>query len=246
MKLSKRIKTTGIALAAFFGTATILAAPNPARGIDLVSESQELEAGRQAAAQVESKYRVVTGAQARLVEQLGRRLAAVSSRPKLDWKFRVIEEPSVNAFAVPGYVYIHTGLLKAVGNDRDALAGVIAHEVGHTAARHSKKQMEKGAVAGLIGAVITKGNSRNAGWFNLAGNVVLLKYSRDDEYEADRLAVDYLQKTGIDPHGMIRFFGKLEKMEGKSNQVASWFRTHPNSGDRIERIRKRIGEGKAG
>lgn len=242
MKLSKRMKTTGLALIALFGTAAVAPAPIAARGLELVSESQELEAGRQAAAQVESKYRVVGGSEAQLVEQLGRRLAAVSSRPKLNWKFRVIEESSVNAFSVPGYVYVHTGLLQAVGNDRDALAGVIAHEVGHTAARHSKKQMEKGAVAGLIGAVITRGNSRNAGWFNLAGNVVLLKYSRDDEYEADRLAVGYLQKTGIDPHGMIRFFGKLEKMEGKSNQVASWFRTHPNSGDRIARIRRQLGE----
>jgi len=242
MKSSKKIKAAGAALAALFFGAGIGAA-TPSAALDLVSEQQELEAGRQASQQVEQKYPVVRGAQADRVAQIGRRLAAVSSRSKLPWQFRVLREPSVNAFSVPGYVYIHTGLLQAVGNDTAALAGVIAHEVAHTDARHSKEQMEKSAVAGLLGTLITRGNSRNMGWFNLAGNVALLKFSRDDEYEADRLAVRYLQRTGYDPRGMIRFFEKLQKQEGRSNQVTNWFRTHPNSGDRISRIRKLINAG---
>jgi predicted Zn-dependent protease len=227
-------------------TGAALFPPAPARAIDLVSEQQELEAGRQAAQQVEQKFRVVTGTrEARRVEQIGRRMAAVSGRPNLPWKFRVIEEKSVNAFSVPGYVYLHTGLLNEVGDDTDALAGVIAHEVAHTDARHSKEQMEKGAVAGLIGALITRGDNRKAGWFNLAGNVVLLKFSRDDEYEADRLAVRYMQQTGYDPNGMIRFFQKLQRQEGRGNAVTNWFRTHPNSGDRIARLRGLINNGEA-
>jgi predicted Zn-dependent protease len=244
MKSSKKITAFGAAIAALlFGTAMGAATPVRAAGLSLVSEQQELEAGRQAAQQVEQKYQVVGGREADLVERLGRRMAAVSARPKLPWQFRVIRESSVNAFSVPGYVYVHTGLLQAVGNDTDALAGVIAHEVGHVAGRHSKKQMEKSAVAGLLGTLITGGNSRNAGWFNLAGNVVLLKYSRDDEFEADRLAVGYLQRTGYDPRGMIRFFEKLQKQEGKSNKLTGWFQTHPNSGDRIARIRRQISQG---
>ena len=245
MKSSKKITAAGAALAALaFGTMMGAATPPAhAGGLSLVSEQQELEAGRQASQQVEQKYPVVRGREADRVEQIGRRMAAVSSRSRLPWQFRVIRESSVNAFSVPGYVYIHTGLLQAVGNDTDALAGVIAHEVAHTDARHSKEQMEKSAVAGLLGALITRGNSRNMGWFNIAGNVALLKFSRDDEFEADRLAVRYMQRTGYDPRGMIRFFEKLQKQEGRSNQVTNWFRTHPNSGDRISRIRKLINQG---
>lgn len=222
---------------------TMITPPASAQSLGLVSEQQELEAGRQAAEQVEQKYRVETGTRrARQVEQIGRKMAAVSGRPGLPWRFRVIRESSVNAFSVPGYVYMHTGLLDAIGGDTAALAGVIAHEVAHTDARHSKEQMEKGAVAGLIGSLITRGDQKKAGWFNLAGNVALLKFSRDDEYEADRLAVRYMRQTGHDPRGMIRFFEKLQRQEGKSSKLTTWFRTHPNSGDRIARIRRLINE----
>jgi predicted Zn-dependent protease len=215
-----------------------------AASADLISERQELEAGRQASEEVERKYRIMTGTpEARLVEQIGRRMAAVSGRPNLPWKFRVIEERAVNAFSVPGYVYIHTGLLNQIGGDTEALAGVIGHEVAHTDARHSKKQMEKGAVAGLLGAIITGGDQRKAGWFNLAGNVVLLKFSRDDEYQADRLAVGYMKRTGYDPNGLIRFFEKLQKLEGRGG-TPEFFRTHPNSGGRIARIRSLIAGGR--
>jgi len=236
--------TAGAALTLALGLAS--PTPPPARAaLDLISERQELEAGRDASRQVEAKYRVVSGTrEARLVEDMGRRLAAVSGRPRLNWQFRVIDEPSVNAFSVPGYVYIHTGLLRAIGDDTEALAGVVAHEVAHTDAKHSKKQMEKGAVAGLLGQIITRGGRKNTGWFNLVGNVVLLRFSRDDEYQADRLAVNYLQRTGYDPRGMIRFFRKLQKMEGRGG-TPEFFRTHPNSGDRIARIEKMIGERQA-
>ena len=242
----QRVKLLAAAALYLGGVAVLTIPAAPARALDLVSERQELEAGRQASQQVESKYRVITGTrEARLVEQIGRRMASVSGRRNLPWRFRVIQDPSVNAFSVPGYVYIHTGLLNAVGGDTDALAGVIAHEVAHTDAKHSKEQMEKGAVAGFLGSLITRGDQRKAGWFNIVGNVALLKFSRDDEFEADRLAVRYMQRTGYDPNGMIRFFQKLQKQEGRGNQVTNWFRTHPNSGDRIARIRGQIRQGSA-
>ena len=227
------------------GAAAVTPRPAQAQRIGLVSERQELEMGRDAARQVEQKYRVVSGTrEARMVEDMGRRLAAVSGRPRLNWQFRVIDERSLNAFSVPGYVYIHTGLLNAIGDDTDALAGVIAHEVAHTDARHSKEQMEKTAVAGLLGALITKGERKNSGWFNLAAGGVLLNFSRSDEYEADRLAVRYMQRTDYDPRGLIRFFEKLQRMEGNNGgRVTEFFRTHPNSGNRIARIRQMINEG---
>jgi predicted Zn-dependent protease len=110
----------------------------------LISESQELSMGRDAEAQIEKQYRVSTDSRANaLVDSMGRRLAAVSSRPNLPWKFKVLETSEVNAMSVPGYVYVNRGLLNFVGNDRDALAGVIGHEIGHTTARHAVRTAEK-------------------------------------------------------------------------------------------------------
>jgi len=221
-----------------------LYAPRPAYArLDLVSEKQELEAGREAAKQVAAKYKFETGtSRARLVEILGRRMSKASGRTNIPWTFRVIEDKTVNAFSIPGYVYIHTGLLDAVGSDEDALAGVVAHEVAHIAAKHSKKQMEKSAVAGLVGGLLSRGNRTTGSILNLAGGLTLLKFSRDDEYQADHLAVEYLGKTGYNPQGMVRFFRKLEAQEGKTDKVSGFFQTHPNSGDRIERIQKQIAD----
>jgi Putative Zn-dependent protease, contains TPR repeats len=238
------ILTTGAAVTA---VTTGAVAPRPAAAavqIQLVSEKQELELGQQAAREVEAKYQLETGtSRARLVEQIGRKMAAVSGRPNLPWKFRVIKEKSINAFSVPGYVYMHTGLLDAIGNDTAALAGVIAHEVAHTDARHAKEQMEKSTVAGLLGSLLSRGNSKTSGWFNLGANLVMLNYSRDDEFEADKKAVQYMQRTGYDPRGMIRFFEKLQSIEGKRSGVVTFFQTHPSSGDRISRIRQQISAG---
>ncbi len=221
-----------------------ITAPRPAQArLDLVSEKQELEAGREAAKQVAAKYKFEKGtSRAQLVEILGRRMSKASGRTNIPWSFNVIEDKTVNAFSIPGYVYVNTGLLDAVGNDKDALAGVVAHEVGHIAAKHSKKQMEKSAVTGLLGGLLSRGNRTTGSILNLAGGLTLLKFSRDDEYQADSLAVKYLEKTGYDPEGMVRFFRKLEAQEGKTDKVSGFFQTHPNSGDRIERIQKRIGD----
>lgn len=220
---------------------TAVAVTPGAAHAQLVSEKQELEMGRQAAEEVERKYRLETGtSRARLVEQIGRKMASASKRSNLPWRFRVIQDKSVNAFSVPGYVYVHTGLLDSIGGDTDALAGVIAHEVAHTDAKHSKEQMEKGALAGLLGSLISRGKGSTQGWFNMGANLVLLNYSRSDEYEADRLAVNYMKRTGYDPNGMIRFFQKLQQMQGNQSRAVTFLQTHPSSGDRITRIRQQI------
>ena len=197
------------------------AAAPAARGQSGLSERQELAEGRSAARRIEARYHVVAGtSQARQVEQIGRRIAAVSGRPRLPWSFHVLDEKSANAFALPGRVYIFTGMLKMVEGDTDALAGVIAHEVAHTAARHTRKQMEKGAFLGLIRYLL---------------------YGQDEEYEADRLAVRYLRQTGYDPNGMIRLFRKFRRQEGKQRDHAGWFSSHPGALDRIVHIRRWMG-----
>lgn len=226
------------------GGATLAPVTTPAahaQRLGLVNKAQELEAGEQAAREVESKYRVVTGTrEARLVEQIGRRMASVSGRTDVPYRFRVIDEPAVNAFSIPGYVYVHTGLIRATAGDTDALAGVIAHEVAHIAAAHSREHMEKSSVAGILGGLLTRGNRNTQALFGIAANGVLLQHGRSDEYEADKLAVRYMKQTGYDPRGMVRFFSKLQRSEGKDNKLTAFFRTHPSSGDRIKRIQEEI------
>lgn len=245
---ARRWGAAGAAALIFAGVGGVTLAPltTPAahaQRISLVSKAQEMDAGEQASREVESKYRVVTGTrEARLVEQIGRRMAAVSGRTDVPYRFRVIDEPAVNAFSIPGYVYVHTGLIRATGNDTDALAGVIAHEVAHIAAKHSKEHMEKSSVAGLLGGLLTRGNRNTSAVFGIAANGILLKHGRDDEYEADRLAVRYMKQTGYDPQGMVRFFSKLQQAEGKDNKLTAFFRTHPASGDRIKRIQQEINQ----
>lgn len=200
--------------------ASVLFVSVAARADKRVSERQEMAAGRRIARQVERRWQVVTGTrQAALVEQIGRRLAQVSGRPHLAWRFCLLKEKTPNAFSLPGRVYVFTGLVDACGDDRDALAGVIAHEVAHTTARHARKQMENGLAVGFIRALV---------------------FGHDEEYEADRLAVRYLRRAGYDPRGMIRLLRTFQKRDGKDGDQAAWLNRHPGNRERIAQIRHLI------
>lgn len=207
-----------------------------------IDENTELQMGKDAAKQIESTNKVITDPKlTKLVLDIGKKVAAVSTRPKLDWQFKVLDVKDVNAYSVPGFVYVNKGLLDYVGKDKDALAGVIAHEVGHTTARHAARTAEKQMKYNLIiNLLIKKGNMQKLGGY--AANLAMLGYSRKDEFEADNLAVKFMSAAGYDPNGMVRFFQKLQKMEGKDsgNGLAVYFRTHPPTADRIDRVQKQI------
>jgi beta-barrel assembly-enhancing protease len=217
-------------------------------GAGLISQKQELDAGRQADRQICSKYRVSDEhAYNGLASHLGKRLLKVCERPDIGWTFRVLDSKEVNAFSVPGYVYVCTGLLRLAGKDQDAVAGVIAHEIGHTTGRHAVKQQEKAMIGGLIGGLIAGRNRTTAQLANLAGSLVLLGHSRGDEYDADRRAVRYTIRAGYDPVGIVRFFEKLKAQEGKQGGgIETYFRTHPPTPDRIKRVRDEIAKERAG
>ena len=211
----------------------------------LISEKQELQMGRDAARQIESKYRVSSDPRLNsLISGIGRRVAAVSSRPNLPWEFKVLDTSEVNAASVPGYVYVNRGLIDFIGNDTNALASVIAHEVAHTAGKHAVKAAEKQFKYSLVLGLILKGRgAQQLG--SLAANLALLGYSRSEEYDADRLGVGYMARTGYDANGMLRFFRKLEQKQGSgSSGLSRYFQTHPPTSERIIRVQdemRRVG-----
>jgi predicted Zn-dependent protease len=210
--------------------------------IGLFSQKQEMEAGNEADAQIRKQQKMTDDRHYNgLVSYLGKRLVRVCERPKLQWTFRVIDSKELNAFSVPGYVYVNTGLLAAVKDDQDALAGVIAHEIGHTCGKHAVKQMEKSSIGGALIGLIGGRNKTTSGLAGVAANLVLLGYSRDDENDADKRAIRYMVRAGYDPNGLLRFFETLHEKEGSGGGgVAAYFRTHPPTADRIERVKKNI------
>jgi beta-barrel assembly-enhancing protease len=238
------MRKTGNASVRMLAALCIMAISVPAAQAQfgLVGEKQELEAGRQADAQIRQQHRVSSDRQWNgLVRHLGTRLTRVSDRPNINWTFRVLDSNELNAFSVPGYVYMTTATLEAMRDDQDAIAGVIAHEIGHTTGKHAAKQMEKGTIGSLLVGLIGGRNKTVSSLANVAANLVMMGYSRDDENDADRRAVRYMDRAGYDPNGLVRFFEYLqERGDRGGGGIATYFRTHPPTGDRIGRVKKEI------
>ncbi len=202
-----------------------------------LSTRQEVGLGREGSRQIEQEYRVDTvSPDAERVRRIGAKLLPHIDRRDVPYSFKVIDAPEINAFSLPGGpVYVYRGLLDAVGDDDDALACILGHEVGHVNARHAARQISSSY---LTNALITFGIP-NANIQNLAGlgsQILSLKYSRDDEYEADRRGLSYAHFAGYDPGGMSRFFSKLERLEKRQGgRDPEWLQTHPLSSARINK-----------
>src|SRR5256885_15956396 len=173
-------------------------ARSPATGkneLMLVSESQEIQMGQQADSGVIASIGLYPDqALQSYVMDLGKKLAATSERPNLPWTFRVVDDPAVNAFAIPGgFVYVTRGILAHMTNEAE-LATVMGHEIGHVTARHTAHEMSKQELAQLGLAVGSMASAQVAQYAGLAGQalqVLFLKFSRDDENQADALGVRY-------------------------------------------------------
>src|SRR2546422_1816728 len=221
-------------------------ARNPVTGkrqIVLVSESQEIAMGQQSDPQVREEYGIVDNAALQAyVQSLGRKLVAVSHRPNLEWHFTVVDSPVVNAFAIPGgYVYLTRGILAYLGNEAE-LAGVMGHEIGHVTARHSVRQItrqELGQLGLNVGGVLspTFGQLGNVAQSGLG--LVFLRFSRDDEREADRLGVEYAARTACDPRQVSNFFDVLGRLSTANDRetIPGWLSTHPDPPQRVEATR---------
>ncbi len=224
-------------------------ARNPVTGkseLALVSESQEIQMGQQGAKEVEQSighYR--DPALNAYFAEIGKRMAAQSERPNLPWEFHVVDDAAVNAFAIPGgFIYVTRGLLAAIDNEAE-LAGVIGHEIAHVTHRHSVQQISKSQLAQLglgIGSILS---SDIAKFGQIAGaglSLLFLKYGRDAENQADESGFRYALGQRYDVREMPHVFETLARLSEASGagKLPEWLSTHPDPGNRIERIEKML------
>jgi predicted Zn-dependent protease len=227
----------------------IACATNPATGkkqLMLVSEAQEIAMGKEADQEVVAAYGLYPDPKVQAyVDELGKRLAAKSERPSLPWAFKVVDDPAVNAFALPGgYIYVTRGILTYLRSEAELVA-VLGHEIGHVTARHAASQMSKQqlAMGGLIAGMAVKPELQRFGGLAQQGlGLLFLKFGRDDENQADELGLRYMTREGYDPREMLAVFGVLDRVtraEG-GGRMPDWLSTHPSPENRLRRIQGQI------
>lgn len=223
-------------------------ARNPATGkrqLALVSKEQEIEMGKQAAEEVKQTMgRYPDEKLQAYVSSVGMQIAKHSERPDLPWSYTVIDDPTVNAFALPGGpVFITRGILTYMNSEAE-LASVLGHETGHITARHSVSQISKAQLAqlGLGVGMILSPELAQAGQLAGAGlQLLFLKFGRGDEKQADELGFKYMVQQGYDPREMADVFQTLDRQSKQSGQgkIPEWLSTHPDPGNRAETARER-------
>jgi predicted Zn-dependent protease len=225
---------------------------NPATGrlqLNFVSREQEVELGKQGAAEVKSSigyYQELPRLEG-YVQNLGHKLAALSERPKLPWSFHVVDDASVNAFALPGgQIYVTRGILAHLDNEAQ-LASVLGHEIGHVTARHSANQMSKAtlAQAGLgLGALLSDTVAAMLPLGSAGLQLLFLKFSRDHERQSDTLGLRYALRAGYDVREMPKVFAVLKRVseqgEAGGGKLPSWLATHPDPAERVQYTQARI------
>ena len=201
-------------------------AANPVTGKQdfvLMSEDAELSIGRQNNPKIIQQFgRYDDDALQAYVQKIGEKLAAVSHRPNLVYRFTVLDSQEVNAFALPGgYVYITRGLLAYLNSEAE-LAAVLGHEIGHVASRHGVRQQSAATATGLIAAIIAAStNVRGANdALNALGTALVRGYGREHELEADGLGAEYLARAGYDPRAMLDVIRVLKNQESFEKQLA--------------------------
>jgi predicted Zn-dependent protease len=212
-----------------------------------VSQSDERQIGTANAAQIDSELPLVHDSViTQYVAALGMKMASLTSRADLDWRFAVVNSPEVNAFAIPGgYIYVNRGAIEQA-DSLDELAGIMGHEIGHVVRRHSVKQIEKaerGRVELVLLCTLTRVCRTAAGQIavGVGTDAIAARYSQHDEAEADSEGVVNTLRAGIDPEGLPDFFQKLlDKQKTQPTAVEAFFSTHPTDQSRVAGTRKQI------
>jgi predicted Zn-dependent protease len=226
----------------------------PVGAIALISVAEEIELGRRLDANVRREVPVLRDARTlAYVRGVASRLVRVAPGPKYPYSFAVADEREINAFALPGGpVWIHRGVLQAATNESQ-VAGVLAHEIAHIAQRHAADKVTKSSIAtigfGLLGAVL--GNSGGAGAAQTAAGVLtngmFLKFSRDDERDADRVGLQLLMRAGWDGRGMVELFDVIRRAAAREpGLVETFFSSHPAPRDRMAALQAELPRRRAG
>src|SRR3954470_20747820 len=215
-------------------------------GFNLFSPQDDVNVGQQSAVQAEQQLPILNDAQTNAyLNRIGQRLAANAGGPQFQYRFRVVNQADINAFALPGgFIYVNRGVIDNASNEGE-LAGVVAHEISHVALRHATHQASKAYLAqagisilgGILGGHVGAGAAQIINTVGGIGlNAVFLKYSRDLETQADIRGAQIMAASGYNPRDMVAFFQKLERVD--TSKKTNWLSDHPAPPDRIARIEK--------
>jgi len=205
---------------------------------NLYNEDQEVAMGAQADPAIVAQYGLYPDEElSQYIDRLGQQVARTSQRPQLEYTFRVLDSPVINAFALPGgYIYVTRGILAYLDSEAE-LAGVLGHEIGHVTARHSVDQISRAQVAQLglgVGMILAPELQRFEGLASASLGLLFLKFGRDDERQADELGVRYMGRLGYDPAQLSGVMGMLGRVTsgGEGGGTPEWLSTHPNPENR--------------
>jgi predicted Zn-dependent protease len=208
----------------------------------LIGERQEIALGRQAASELERTYGlVIDPARQERVTAIGMRLARSSDRPHLPWTFRILNVRDTNALSLPGgFVYVTRGMLGFVRSD-DELAFVLAHEVAHVNQRHHVQLLERNFLLSIVAQLLFGRDATAEAVANFVRFLLSRGFTREFEFEADRVGVLLVHRTGFRADAALQFLERLRRAEGRDpSQFEVLFRTHPALGDRILRVRDQL------
>lgn len=209
----------------------------------LIDEAEANNLGAEAWRQIKTEMRPANGTEAqRRVARIGRNLIAANGARGLDWEFQVFDDPTPNAFALPGgKIGVHSGLLTVARTD-DQLAAVLAHEVGHVVARHPSEQMsQSAAIQAALGAAGV-GEGAVGQLVQIATGVGALSFSRSAEAEADRIGLEYMARAGYDPEAAVALWQNMMQATSEGGRPPEFLSTHPDPQSRIAAIRKALPE----
>ncbi|HEX2095318.1 MAG TPA: M48 family metallopeptidase, partial [Longimicrobiaceae bacterium] len=215
-----------------------------------ISDEREQQIGDQIAVHINGTVPMVRDpVLTTYINRLGRLIARGSGRPGVTYRFYIVNSLEVNAFAIPGgHIYVNRGLIERTHNVSE-LSAVLAHEIGHVAARHGARTLERrlrtGSLTSLLYQVILghEPSLLDQGALRMGSAMWTAAHSREAELEADELAVEYLVEAGVDPRGIVTFLSGLLREEARTPRpTLEWFSTHPMTSERIARTREEIAE----
>lgn len=242
-----------ILLLAFIISSTIFSgcARNPVTGkrqLVFMSEAQEIAMGKESDPQIVAFFGLYDDPELqKFITNKGLEMAAISHRPKLNYEFKVVDSPVINAFAVPGgYVYFTRGIMAHFNNEAE-FAGVLGHEIGHITARHSVIQQRNqllGQLGIIAGVILVPELNQFVEPMSQGMQIALLSFGRDAERQSDKLGVEYSSKIGYDATEMAGFFQTLERQQDKSggNEIPDFLSTHPSPSERNVTVARMAGE----